>query len=41
MVPVGDALRFDRVWDGIDLLQAFGKRVTIDPGTDDEREGAP
>jgi hypothetical protein len=40
MVPVGDALRFDRVWDGIDLLQAFGKRVTIDSGADEKREGA-
>ena len=29
MVPVGDALRFDRVWDGIDLLQSFAKRVAI------------
>jgi hypothetical protein len=35
MVPVGDALRFDRVWDGIDLLQAFGKRVTVDIGSND------
>jgi hypothetical protein len=29
IVPVGDALRFDRVWDGVDLLQSFAKRVTI------------
>jgi hypothetical protein len=26
---VGDALRFDRVWDGLDLLQSFAKRVTV------------
>ncbi|PID97010.1 MAG: gamma-glutamyl phosphate reductase [Actinomycetales bacterium] len=31
IVPVGTALNFDRVWDGHDLLQAFTRRVVIDP----------
>lgn len=29
IVPVGKALSFDRYWDGLDLLQAFSKRVAI------------
>jgi hypothetical protein len=29
MVPVGEALQFDRVWDGYDLLESFVKRVTV------------
>jgi hypothetical protein len=28
-VPLGQALDFDRYWDGYDLLQEFGKRVVI------------
>lgn len=31
MVPVGQALTFNRVWDGNDLLQSFTRRVTIEP----------
>jgi hypothetical protein len=29
MVPFGQALTFQRVWDGHDLVQAFSRRVTI------------
>ena len=29
VVPVGDALRFDHIWDGWDLLDVFGRRVTM------------
>jgi len=29
VVPVGDALRFDHIWDGWDLLDVFGRRVTV------------
>lgn len=32
VVPIGDALTFNRVWDGNDLLQVFTRRVTIDSG---------
>jgi hypothetical protein len=32
-VPIGQALQFDRVWDGYDLLQEFTRRVVIDVGT--------
>jgi hypothetical protein len=28
-VPLGQALQFDRIWDGMDLLQEFSKRVVI------------
>ena len=28
-VPVGRALDFDRIWDGYDLLQEFGKKVAV------------
>lgn len=28
-VPVGQALDFDRVWDGYDLLQEFSRRVSV------------
>jgi len=34
-VPVGDALTFNRYWDGYDLLQSFTRRVYIDSGRDD------
>lgn len=34
MVPVGQALDFDRFWDGHDLLLAFSKRVVIRTETD-------
>jgi hypothetical protein len=30
MVPIGEALTFNRIWDGHDLLQAFSRRSTID-----------
>ncbi|MEV4640425.1 acyl-CoA reductase [Actinoplanes sp. NPDC049548] len=30
IVPVGEALTFDRVWDGQDLVQAFARRTTVD-----------
>lgn len=29
VVPVGDALRFDHIWDGWDLLDIFGRRITV------------
>jgi hypothetical protein len=29
LVPIGDALLFDRVWDGYDLMDSFSRRVTI------------
>jgi hypothetical protein len=29
-VPLGHALDFDRIWDGLDLLQEFSRRVKID-----------
>jgi len=29
MVPVGRALAFSHVWDGVDLLHAFSRRVDI------------
>jgi hypothetical protein len=29
MVPIGDALTFNRFWDGNDLLQAFTRRVLV------------
>jgi len=29
LVPIGQALAFDRVWDGIDLFEAFTRRVTV------------
>jgi hypothetical protein len=32
-VPIGQALEFDRVWDGYDLLQEFTRRVVVDVGT--------
>lgn len=31
VVPFGQALRFDRVWDGRDLLQEFTRRVAVSP----------
>ncbi len=27
--PIGEALTFSRYWDGLDLLQAFARRVTV------------
>lgn len=30
IVPIGNALMFNRIWDGNDLLQAFTRKVTID-----------
>lgn len=33
MVPFGQALTFNRFWDGHDLLQAFSRRVFISAGT--------
>ena len=40
MVPIGDALTFNRFWDGNDLLQAFTRRVLVatrgDPYQHDE-----
>lgn len=30
IVPFGQALQFDRIWDGHDLLQDFTRKVTID-----------
>ena len=29
-VPVGQALQFGSVWDGLELLQEFSKRVVVD-----------
>jgi hypothetical protein len=29
LVPIGDALRFDRYWDGYDLLAQFTRQVTV------------
>lgn len=29
IVPIGEALTFSRYWDGLDLLQAFARRVTL------------
>lgn len=29
IVPLGEALSFDRIWDGMDLLQEFSRKVTI------------
>ncbi len=29
MVPIGQALQFDRIWDGQDLLRSFSRLVTI------------
>jgi hypothetical protein len=29
LVPIGEALRFDRYWDGYDLLAQFTRQVTI------------
>jgi hypothetical protein len=29
IVPVGEALQFDRVWDGFDLLRSFSKLVVV------------
>ena len=31
IVPVGDALAFDRFWDGYDLLRSFTKHVVVSP----------
>ncbi|TWO67901.1 gamma-glutamyl phosphate reductase [Caenimonas sedimenti] len=33
IVPVGKALEFDAVWDGVDLLAAFSRRVRISSAT--------
>jgi hypothetical protein len=47
IVPVGEALRFDRFWDGYDLLQELTRRVVARgsglpaPGSDPERAYAP
>jgi hypothetical protein len=30
MVPIGEALTFDRIWDGHDLMQSLTRRTTID-----------
>jgi hypothetical protein len=30
-VPIGQALDFERIWDGYDLLQEFTRRVTVRP----------
>jgi hypothetical protein len=32
IVPVGQALAFDRIWDGYDLLDSFTRCVVVDPG---------
>jgi hypothetical protein len=29
IVPVGEALQFTTVWDGVDLLDAFSRRVVV------------
>jgi hypothetical protein len=29
IVPIGQALQFDRMWDGYDLLQEFTRRVVV------------
>jgi hypothetical protein len=29
IVPVGDALQFDRIWDGFDLLRSFSKLLVV------------
>lgn len=34
IVPVGEALAFDRTWDGMDLLQEFSRRVTTKFGAE-------
>jgi hypothetical protein len=34
LVPVGEALAFDVVWDGVDLLAAFTKIVSVRGGRD-------
>ena len=31
-VPIGQALAFGSVWDGLDLLHEFSKRVVVDAG---------
>jgi len=31
MVPIGDALAFDDVWDGFDLLGEFSRLVALRP----------
>ena len=29
IVPVGEALNFDSVWDGLDLMQHFSRQITV------------
>ena len=29
IVPIGEALNFDPVWDGLDLMQHFSRQITI------------
>lgn len=29
IVPIGDALQFDRIWDGFDLLRSFSKLIVV------------
>lgn len=37
MVPFGQALTFNRYWDGHDLLQSFSRRVFIEPASEEAR----
>ena len=37
MVPFGQALTFNRYWDGHDLLQSFSRRVFIEAGAEGDR----